>query len=273
MKNSEVIEDSLNFCKEIKYYESEDKRFLFDSKNYPNLKEYIKWIDKTDQSIIKDYEKYENVLDQAEHVLSPKIEKASSDYTSSFIDDDEAIIITPPRTTTKTIFSFLLEMVICVAISIGIVFLVSNFVLTHTRVIGHSMEGTLHDGEYLFINRLTYQFSDPKQYDIIVFQHTDDEKYIKRVIACPGQTVQIIDGNIYVDGMVLNENYGNATIIDSGVAADPITLGDDEYFVLGDNRNNSADSRSKDVGLIKRDKIQGKVLLRFYPFDKFGTVD
>ena len=279
MKNREVIEDSLNFCKDIKYYESEDKNFLFDSKNYPNLKEYIKWMDHTDSSIAKDYENFEQALNLSEH--TPSSTYTSTSNMEEVIDLSghtpvkmlEEPVITAPSSTFKSILSFFIELVICIAISIGLVFLVSTFLVTHTRVIGHSMEDTLHDGEYLFINRLTYEFSDPKQFDIIVFQHTDDEKYIKRVIACPGQTIQIIDGIIYVDGKVLNENYGNETMTNAGIAADPITLGDDEYFVLGDNRNNSSDSRTEEVGLIKRDKIQGKVLFRFYPFNRLGTVE
>ncbi len=264
MKNREVVEDSLNFCKEIKYYESDNNHFLFDSNNYPNLKEYIKWVGNTDKSIAKDYETFENILDTKALTL---------ERTPAITIENPVSITKYPQSTTKSIFSFLMELLICVVISVGIVFLMSTFVITHTKVIGHSMETTLHDGEYLFINRITYQFSDPKQFDIIVFQHTDAEKYIKRVIACPNQTVQIVDGAILVDGNVVNENYGNATINDPGLAKDPITLGDDEYFVLGDNRNNSSDSRLSSVGLIKRDKILGKVLLRFYPFSKFGTVE
>ena len=259
MKNREVIEDSLDFCKDIKYYETDDKGFLFDSKSYPNLKEYIKWMDHTDSSIAKDFQEFEDVLDLTDRYSNEELTGA---------DDWKA-----PQSTSKSLLSFLIELVVCVAISVGLVFLVSNFVVTHTKVVGHSMEETLHYDEYLFINRLTYQFSDPEQFDIIVFQHDDDEKYIKRVIACPNQTIQIVNGDIYVDGKVVNENYGNATIVDPGIAENPITLGDDEYFVLGDNRNNSSDSRTSSVGLIKRDDIEGKVLLRFYPFNKFGTVE
>lgn len=258
MKNREIIEDSLNFCKDIKYYESNDKGFLFDADNYPNLKEYIKWMNHTDDTLATDYIRFEETLELTESFPAPKVEEE---------------VVSTPKTIPKMIFTFLLELVVCLAISISIVSLISSFVVTHTRVVGHSMESTLYDGEYLFINRLTYHFEDPKQFDIIVFKHTDDEKYIKRVIACPNQTVQIIDSKIYVDGQVVNENYGNATIVDPGLAAEPITLSDDEYFVLGDNRNGSSDSRFPEVGLIHRDKIQGKVLLRFYPFDRFGSVE
>lgn len=258
MRNREEIEDSLNFCKDIKYYESSEKGFLFDDTNFPNLKEYIHWMNRTDDTIATDYTRFEETLHLTEAIKAPQVEEKE---------------VSVPKSNPKTIFSFLLELVICLAISLGIVFLVSNFVVSHTKVVGHSMESTLHDGEYLLINRLTYYFKDPKQFDIIVFKHTDEEKYIKRVIACPKQTVQIIDGNIYVDNKVINENYGNATIVDPGLAAKPITLGEDEYFVLGDNRNGSSDSRFPEVGLIHRDSILGKVLLRFYPFDKFGTVE
>ena len=264
MKNREVIEDSLDFCKDIQYYETDNKTFLFDSSNYSNLKEYIKWIDHTDSSISKDYVNFEDILDMTE--WRPSIVNEGPVEIEDTMDK-------MPQSSTKSILSFIKELLICLVISISVVLLVSNFVVSHTRVVGQSMENTLHNDEYLLVNRFSYLFGDPKQFDIIIFEHTDDEKYIKRVIACPNQTVQIVDGNIYVDGEVLNENYGNATIEDPGIAKDPIRLSEDEYFVLGDNRNHSSDSRVSSVGLIKRDKIQGKVLLRFYPFNKFGTVE
>ncbi len=258
MKNRDKIEDSLDFCKDIKYYESEDKRLLFDSDNYPNLKEYINWVDRTDQYVGNDYVSFENMLDLTETSLNPKAETVKEKPKESLL---------------KSVYSFLMELIICVVISVTIVFLVTSFVVTHTKVIGHSMQDTLNQGEYLLINRLTYQFSDPKQFDIVVFKHSEEDKYIKRVIATPGQKIQIINSKIYVDDKIVNENYGNAPITDPGNAAEPIFLGEDEYFVLGDNRNHSSDSRFDDVGLVKRDKIQGKVLLRIYPIDKFGTVD
>ncbi len=114
------------------------------------------------------------------------------------------------------------------------------------------MENTLSDGDNLIVDKITYRFSDPKRYDIIVFpyQYEDNTYFIKRIIGLPGETVQIVDGTIYIDGEALQESYGREVMKNSGLAADPITLGDDEYFVLGDNRNDSTDSRDPSVGKI-----------------------
>ena len=94
--------------------------------------------------------------------------------------------------------------------------------------------------------------------------------YVKRIIGLPGETVQIVDDTIYINGEPLEENYGKDPIRNPGVAAEPFTLDDDEYFVLGDNREVSQDSRYEEVGNIKRDKIVGKAWLRIYPISKFG---
>ena len=96
--------------------------------------------------------------------------------------------------------------------------------------------------------------------------------YVKRIIGLPGETVQIADGLIYIDGEVLQESYGREVIQDPGLAAEPITLGEDEYFVLGDNRNQSSDSRDPSVGLIHRDEIVGRAWLRIWPLDSFGIL-
>lgn len=124
------------------------------------------------------------------------------------------------------------------------------------------------------MDKLTYRFSDPKRYDIIVFpyQYEDDTYFIKRIIGLPGETVQIVDGTIYIDGEVLQESYGREVMRSSGLAADPITLGDDEYFVLGDNRNDSTDSRDPSVGKIKRDQIIGRAWVRIWPLSKIGIL-
>ena len=99
------------------------------------------------------------------------------------------------------------------------------------------------------------------------------EYYIKRIIGLPGETVQIDEnGNIYINGELLEENYGAETIQNPGRAAKPITLGDDEYFVMGDNRNNSKDSRSEEVGNVKRSQIIGRAWLRIWPLNKFGLL-
>jgi len=149
-----------------------------------------------------------------------------------------------------------------------------QFVGQRTYVNGDSMNVTLEDGDNLMVDKLSYRFSDPERYDIIVFPYQYQEKtyYIKRIIGMPGETVQVIDGMVYIDGKMLDESYGKEVMEYAGVASEPIELGEDEYFVLGDNRNNSSDSRDPSVGNIKKDQIIGKAFLRIWPLNKFGIL-
>ena len=160
---------------------------------------------------------------------------------------------------------------------LGAVWLVITFVGQRTEVEGASMENTLHNGDNLIVDKLSYRFHDPERFDIIVFpfQFQDNTYYIKRIIGLPGETVQIMDdGSIYINGEKLEENYGMEVIKPEtiGRAAEPIELGDDEYFVMGDNRNNSSDSRTDMVGNIKRENIIGKAWLRIWPVSDFGVL-
>ena len=160
---------------------------------------------------------------------------------------------------------------------LGAVWLVITFVGQRTEVEGASMENTLHNGDNLIVDKLSYRFHDPERFDIIVFpfQFQDNTYYIKRIIGLPGETVQIMDdGSIYINGEKLEENYGMEVIKPEtiGRAAESIELGDDEYFVMGDNRNNSSDSRTDMVGNIKRENIIGKAWLRIWPVSDFGIL-
>ena len=168
------------------------------------------------------------------------------------------------------ILSFLLYVVV----GVGITFLIIHYVGQRTYVSGSSMENTLSDGDNLIVDKITYRFSDPKRYDIIVFpyQYEENTYFIKRIIGLPGETVQIVDGIIYIDGEALQESYGREVMKNSGLAADPVTLGEDEYFVLGDNRNDSTDSRDPSVGKIPRDRIIGRAWVRIWPLSKIGIL-
>ena len=168
------------------------------------------------------------------------------------------------------ILSFLLYVVVVV----GITFLIIHYVGQRTYVSGSSMENTLSDGDNLIVDKITYRFSDPKRYDIIVFpyQYEENTYFIKRIIGLPGETVQIVDGIIYIDGEALQESYGREVMKNSGLAADPVTLGEDEYFVRGDNRNDSTDSRDPSVGKIPRDRIIGRAWVRIWPLSKIGIL-
>lgn len=165
--------------------------------------------------------------------------------------------------------SIYLLIVLCVA------YLIVTYVGQRTQVSGHSMENTLSDNDHLLVDKISYRFKDPQRFDIIVFPFRYDRStyYIKRIIGLPGETVQIDeDGVIYINGEVLEESYGKEVIENPGRAIEPITLGDDEYFVMGDNRNNSSDSRDPSVGNIKREDIIGKAFIRIWPLSKFGIL-
>ena len=157
-----------------------------------------------------------------------------------------------------------------------VAYLVVHYVGQRTEVIGESMELTLMDGDNLLVDKLTYRFHDPERFDIVVFPYRYDKHtyYIKRVIGLPGETVQInTEGEIFINGEKLEEYYGREVIKNPERAIEPILLADDEFFVLGDNRNNSRDSRWEDVGNIKKSELTGKVFIRIYPFREFGKVE
>lgn len=155
------------------------------------------------------------------------------------------------------------------------VYLLIHFVGQRTQVSGSSMEPKLSNEDNLIVDKITYRFHEPERYDIIVFPFQSDERtfYIKRIIGLPGETVYIDeDGTIFINDEPLIEGYGKEVIDDPGRAYSPITLEDDEYFVMGDNRNNSYDSRNPAVGNIKRDSIIGRAWLRIWPLNKFGLI-
>ena len=163
----------------------------------------------------------------------------------------------------------LIFLCIYIIIVIGICWAVLTFVGQRTEVSGESMSNTLHSGDTLWIDKLEYEFGSPKRFDVVVFPYGDDDEtfFIKRIIGLPGETVYIDeDGVIYINDEPLEGDvYGRETIASDkrGVAAEEITLGDDEYFVLGDNRNNSRDSRVEDVGNIHKKDIIGRAVFRF----------
>ena len=137
------------------------------------------------------------------------------------------------------------------------------------------MVPTLEDGDQLIADKLSYHFRDPERFDIVIFpyQYAANTYFIKRVIGLPGERVRIDEqGNIFINDELLKESYGYERMEYAGLAAEEIQLGDDEYFVLGDNRNVSEDSRYPDVGNIKRSNIIGRAWLRIYPFSEFGLL-
>lgn len=155
-------------------------------------------------------------------------------------------------------------------------YLIVTYVGQRTQVSGPSMQPTLYEGDNLILDKISYRFRDPKRFEIIVFpyRYTEDIYYIKRIIGLPGETVQIIDGYVYINGEQLDESYGMEIIDESnyGMAANPIKLKEDEYFVLGDNRNHSSDSRMPNVGMIKKKDFVGRAWVRIWPFKRIGVI-
>ena len=163
-----------------------------------------------------------------------------------------------------------------IAITVAIAGVCVYFVGVRTTVVGQSMSDQLQDGEQVLINRFIYKVSKPKIGDVIVFLPNGNEKshyYIKRVVAAGGDTVQIIDGVIYVNGQPSENVHFSGTISDSGVAADEITLEPDECFVMGDNPGGSEDSRFANIGNVKSDYIIGKAWFKVLPLSDAGFVE
>ena len=136
-----------------------------------------------------------------------------------------------------------------------------------------SMDPTLNAGDVLLVDRMAYRFSTPKRGDIMVYKTGDDKKastHIKRIIGLPGETVQISDGKILIDGKEYQEAGQFPEITNPGLASTTVTLESGQYFVLGDNRNNSEDSRYSDIGNVNKRYIVGKLWFTCSPFEKFG---
>ena len=164
----------------------------------------------------------------------------------------------------------IIGMVVYFLIVVAVMVFVVKFIGQRTVVIGDSMQTTLSDGDNLITDKITYRFRDPKRFDIVVFTFKENTSklLIKRIIGMPGETVQIKNGKVYINGYELLENYGIAVMNDAGLASEPILLGEDEYFVLGDNRNNSQDSRFSSVGNVSRSDLIGRAWVRLWPLDK-----
>ena len=169
----------------------------------------------------------------------------------------------------KEVFIWIFEIAMAVLLAFTFVY----FVGLRTSAVGQSMAETIFNGDNVLVNRFVYAVSDPKPNDIVVFRPNGNEKshlYIKRVIAGPGDEVQIIKGVVYVNGEVFSEAVSVSSIEEAGIAAEPITLKEDEYFVLGDNRNNSEDSRFANIGNVRKEHIIGQVWFRIVSWKEFG---
>lgn len=170
------------------------------------------------------------------------------------------------------IFKWVIDIIVVVVLA---VFLMTYFG-QRTTVVGNSMSDGLVNGDTVLINTLTYGIASPKRYDVVVFTKTekngDKVEYIKRIVGLPGETVQVINGRIYIDDKELEFNEKKDNIVNPGLAFDKIKLEYDEYFVIGDNWNNSEDSRSNTVSNVKLSEIKGKIWLISWPFVRINIV-
>ncbi len=217
-----------------------------------------------EEQIKRDIERARANVDESPSMARPNMRNAEPEEEGEAHLTKGAII--------KEIISVIINVLICFAV----VFIITQFIGQRTVVSGSSMEDTLTDGDNLIVDKISYRIHDPERFDVVVFpyKYEEDTYYIKRIIGLPGEYVYIDgSGNIYVNDVLLEENYGTEVILNAGLASSEVHLGADEYFVLGDNRNNSTDSRFEAVGNIKGDDIVGKAWLRVFPFKEFGLVD
>ena len=160
-----------------------------------------------------------------------------------------------------------LKTIIYIAVIVIAALVFTTFVAQRTRVSGSSMKPTLKNRDQLVVEKISYRFSQPERYDVVTFRYNNSKNYIKRIIGLPGEDVQIKeDGYVYVNGEKL-DRYNRAD--DPGIAEATVHLKDNEYFCLGDNRDNSEDSRSEDVGPVKEDQLIGRAVCRFWPLNKW----
>lgn len=170
----------------------------------------------------------------------------------------------------KSFFREVLEFVIPIILAVAIALFLKNCVIANAKVPTGSMLNTIQEGDRIIASRLAYLNDDPERYDIIIFKYPDDESqyFVKRVIGLPGETVNIVNGIVYVtktDGTTIQLDDSFVTNCVPVGNFGPYVVPEDSYFMLGDNRNNSEDSRYWENKYVKKDKIIGKVLFRYYP--------
>ena len=175
----------------------------------------------------------------------------------------------------RKIITGILITLIEIAIVVLAAFLIVRYGLERMTMSGNGMEPTVKDDDSILINKMSYKLHSVKRNDVVVLRQNGSEHnyyVVQRVIGLPGEKVKITNGEVYIDGKVLDEKYDFPLMKNGGLALDEITLDDDEYFVLGDNRNNSSDSRDPSVGILKRKDLLGRAWVRIYPFDKVGVI-
>ncbi len=163
------------------------------------------------------------------------------------------------------------DWVVSILVAVILAFFIRYFIVELYMVEGPSMRPTLLNAERLVVNKFIYRFKAPERGDVLIFKYPRDTSrdFIKRVIGVPGDTIEIKDGKVFLNGQLQNESY----ILEKTRGSYPLsTVPEGTVFVMGDNRNNSEDSRFKDVGFVSRDLIKGKAVLVFWPFDQLKTL-
>jgi len=171
--------------------------------------------------------------------------------------------------TVKKIIKEIIVWLLLIVLTITASYFITTNVFVKTAVAGVSMEPTLMEGQVVIVNKIEYYLKSPKRNDVIVYKQSNREHSyyeIKRVIGLPGETVKIKNGIIYINDEALKEKVKTETIENAGLAEEGIKLDDNEYFVLGDNRNDSEDSRFASVGNVLKNEILGKAVATEKPF-------
>lgn len=171
---------------------------------------------------------------------------------------------------TDIILKWVTDVVVIVVLAVFVILTLGE----RTQVIGNSMADKVKSGQTILIDKISYELRDVRRFDVIVYKSAltgDDEYVIKRVIGLPGEEIQIVDNKVYINGEEIEDKYHKGNF-ESGYANQAIKLGDDEFFVMGDNRNLSQDSRFEYVGNVKKDDIVGRAWMIISPFQKIGLI-
>lgn len=170
--------------------------------------------------------------------------------------------------TLRKVVNWIVDIVVVISLAWFVVYAFG----AQVKIVGQSMTPALAGGDVVLVNRLAYDLGDPGRFDVVVFAREDRKTNVKRVIGLPGETVQITGGTIYIDGEPIRADGDLSHVSLAGLAENPVTLEADEYFLLGDNRDSSEDSRFANIGNVKRSQIMGKVWFRALPLVNIGPV-
>lgn len=235
-----------------------------------------------DETEMPDMESQDNQNLVEEEIVDPYEPEEDSQYIANTAQYDNTDVLTEGPETDKAVaregedsLTEILEYIKLFLVVFLIALFITQYILQRNTVKGLSMYPTLNDGDELFVEKVSRYFGDINRFDIITvdtkgIEHDETNRVIKRVIGLPGDTVEIKDGQVYINGELLQEKYlpEEVMTVSRNPQFDKVTLAENEYYCLGDNRNNSNDSRS--FGPIPADHILGKLLVRFYPFDRIG---